>query len=109
MYKIIRQTDTLKRIISPTKSATNYITKNISPNISLATTKGIDCNEIETTLYDRIYFVLSGVLRLNFDNSIVEINPQDSCFVSKNTTYTISETFEAIVVNSPAFDPNIKL
>lgn len=102
-YTLIKKSDSIFRQISETKSANNYITKDISPNFSLATTRAVDCKEIETTNYDRIYFVLEEILELDFGNRLITLNPQDSIYIKSGTDYIISGTFNTIVINQPAF------
>lgn len=105
MYRIVKQSDAIHRQINSNKSALNYITKEITSNFSVATTEGINCDLTETTEYDRVYFVLSGKLKLIFDLSKKEIllNPNDAVFISKETSYRMIGTFSAVVINQPAF------
>jgi mannose-6-phosphate isomerase-like protein (cupin superfamily) len=102
-YTLIKKLDSTFRQITETKTANNYITKDISPNFSVATTRAYDCKEIETTDYDRVYFVLEGVLELTFGDDKVEVKSNDSIFIKAKSTYTISGTFNTIVINQPAF------
>lgn len=103
MYKIIKKSESTLREISETYIARNYITKDVSPNFSLAVNSATDHLETETTLYDRIYYVLSGEISLKIDGDVHTVKPGDGIFISKNTTYEFSGTFEAVVVNQPAF------
>ncbi|HSW91661.1 MAG TPA: cupin domain-containing protein [Candidatus Saccharimonadales bacterium] len=103
MYKIVRESEGVVRQIAPNKTANNLISKDISPNISFATTEATDYYEKETTPYDRIYYVLDGVLNLTIDGSESTLQKGDSCFLSKNTTYEMQGTFKAVTVNQPAF------
>jgi len=68
MCKIIRNTEAKTRTIADNKTATNYITKDISKDISFATTKATNYYEKEIVNYNRIYFVLEGELTLQFDD-----------------------------------------
>lgn len=103
MYKIVKASDGILRKISDNKSANNLITKEISPGVSLATTKAVDYYEKEISEYDRIYYVLEGKLSLAFDNHVTILDKGDACFISKGTEYEMSGTFEIIAVNQPAF------
>lgn len=103
MYNVIRKQEAITRQIAETYSAANYITKDISPNISLAVTTANNHHETETTKYDRIYFVIEGEITLDFNGDKVILSTNDSCFISKDTTYEISGTFKTIIVNQPAF------
>lgn len=103
MHKIVRQSEALVRKIAENKIAFNYITKDVSPNVSLATTEATDYYEKETTSYNRIYYVLDGTLLLVFDEEEVFLHIGDTCFVEKGTTYEMKGAFKAIIVNQPAF------
>ncbi len=108
MYKIVRQSEGTIRQIAETYKATNLITKDLSPNVSLAITEANNHHEVETTLYDRLYFVLEGTIELVLDGETVQLKSGDSCFIDKNTEYEISGTFKTVIVNQPAFgtDPD---
>jgi mannose-6-phosphate isomerase-like protein (cupin superfamily) len=103
MFKVIRKGEATTRQITPQKIAINYITKEISPNFSLAVTKAENYSEKEETKYDRIYYVLAGELTLTFGSESSTLFTGDSCYIEKDTKYTMVGTFEAIVVNSPAY------
>ncbi|MDP2926944.1 MAG: hypothetical protein Q8N65_02310 [bacterium] len=103
MYKLVRKSEAIFRKIADNKFATNYITKDISPNVSLATLEGKDYQEETITEYNRIYYVLNGELVLAFDSEKISLEEGDTCFISKDTKYGISGTFKAIVINQPAF------
>ena len=103
MYKVVRESEGSIRQIAPNKTANNLISKEISPNISFATTEATDYYEKETTPYDRIYYVLDGALDLTIDGTTTSLQKGDACFISKNTTYEMRGTFKAVTVNQPAF------
>lgn len=103
MYKIVKQSDARVRDIFPNYSATNFITNDISPDVSLAITDATDFEDTTTTKENRIYYLLEGSLELIIDGSEVRLEPGDSCFISENITYTMKGTFKSVVVNSPAF------
>jgi mannose-6-phosphate isomerase-like protein (cupin superfamily) len=103
MYKVVRSSEGMVRQIAETYRATNLITKDISPNVSLAVTEASNHHETEITLYDRLYLVLEGAVELTFDSETVQLKPGDSCFIGKDTEYEISGTFKTVIVNQPAF------
>ena len=103
MHKIVRKSEAMIRKIADDKFAVNYITKNISPSVSLAILEGKDCKEEVIAEYNRIYYVLKGELILIFDSEKVFLEKGDSCFISKDTKYGMSGTFKIIVINQPAF------
>ena len=93
MYKVVKKSEAKLRVITANKRSFNFITKDISPNVSLAITGGENFSEEEKAKYDRIYFVLKGKLTLIFDDEKVILEEGDSCFVKKDTLYIISLTF----------------
>ena len=104
MYKIIKKDDGKLRKISPTKVAWNYITADITQDVSLAVTEAIDgYHEKELCEYNRIYYVLEGKLGLKIGDHPEELEQGDSIFIPKGTEYEMSGKFKAIVVNQPAF------
>lgn len=103
MYKVINSTQATKRQITSNKLARNYITKNIDPNLSLATLEASNYDEEETTKYTRIYYVLEGSLELIVGNEASTLQKNDTIYIEKNTTYKMKGTFKAIVINEPAF------
>ncbi|HEX4662684.1 MAG TPA: cupin domain-containing protein [Candidatus Saccharimonadales bacterium] len=103
MYKIVRQSEGTVRQIADNKLANNLITKDISPEVSFATTEATDYYEKETTEYNRIYYVLEGELELTRDGEATTLRQGDACFISKGTTYEMRGTFKAVTVNQPAF------
>lgn len=103
MYALIKKADTVVRNIFPNYSATNFITKDISPDISFAVTDANDFEDTTTTKENRIYYLLEGSLELIIDKDEIRLEPGDSCFISENTTYTMKGTFKSVIINSPAF------
>ncbi|HWZ65343.1 MAG TPA: hypothetical protein VNX65_00935 [Patescibacteria group bacterium] len=103
MYKIVRASDATIRQIADNKTASNLITKEITPEISLATTRATDYYEKETSGYNRIYFVLEGQMELIIDGVAQFLSVGDACFISKDTAYEMKGTFNAVTVNQPAF------
>ncbi|PLS81328.1 hypothetical protein CYG49_02225 [Candidatus Saccharibacteria bacterium] len=103
MYKIIRNSDSTVREIAETYQARNYITKDLSPNVSLAINTAKQHKELETTQYDRIYYVIDGELDITIEGETAKVNAGDSVFISKGSEYHFGGTFEAVVVNQPAF------
>ncbi len=103
MYKLVRKKEALIRKIFENYTANNFITKDISSEVSLAVTEADKLTDITFTEYNRIYYLLSGKLILTFDEEKVILEKGDSCFISANTKYKMEGTFKAIVINQPAF------
>lgn len=103
MYKVVRPNEGTPRKVSDNKIINNLITNDISSNVSLSVIDATDLQERSTTEYDRIYYVLEGIMRLVFDEQEQTLHPGDTCFISKSTLYELSGTFKAVVINQPAF------
>jgi len=103
MLKVIRKSDVKERKIADNKSAFNYITKDISPEVSLAVIEGTDFNGEINIAEDRIYFVLLGNLILNLNGEETILYPEDSCLISKGSKYSMSGTFKVITIDQPAY------
>jgi len=103
MYKTVRKLESTPRKISDKAQARNYITKDISPTVSLAVLEGNNCSEKVFTAYNRIYYVFEGTLKLSFGSEKILLKEGDSFFVSSNTDYLLAGTFKTVVVNEPAF------
>lgn len=103
MFKVVRATEGVVRQIAESKTATNLITKDICPEISLATTEGKNYYEAETSPYNRIYYVLEGELEITVGEESSKLQKGDTCLIGKDTPYEMRGTFNAIVVNQPAF------
>lgn len=103
MFKIVRASDAISRQIAETYKANNFITKDISPNVSLAVNEATNHQEAEYTKYDRIYYVIEGEIEFDFGGEIVSVKAGDSCFVSRDTEYKFGGTFKSVVINQPAF------
>lgn len=103
MYKLIRNNEGVLRQIAPNKTANNLITKDINPHLSLALIEATEFKGIDTTDYNRIYYVLEGILILNFDGESISLNRGDSCYIEEHTTFKMSGTFKALNINQPSF------
>jgi len=105
--KLFKGNEGKTRKISQTYSVTNFLTHGDSANISLAVSNAEKHSETTSNLKsDRAYFVLDGLLSIEKDGKKFLAGPGDVLFVQKNTEYTFSGTFRAVLVNSPAFDPS---
>lgn len=103
MITVVQKSEASIRHIADTYKATNFITKDITPVVSLAINEASNHQETETTDYDRIYYVVEGVLNIKTNDEAYSVNVGDACFISANTTYDFFGTFKAVVVNQPAF------
>lgn len=94
--------DGQERKISDSYSVRNYVTADHCENVSLAV--GNAKNHIEETesSSDRIYYILEGNIRINQN---VDGWPGDVIYIPMHTPYLFEGTFTAVIVNSPAFQP----
>ncbi len=103
MYKVVRKVEALVRQVSDNKTATNFITKEISPNVSLAVIDNKGFYGEVTVESDRIYYIVSGKLSLEFSGEKVELNEGDACFISHGSSYLLSGDCKVVTVDQPAF------
>ena len=102
-FKVVKGKEATVRKIADNKKAYNFITKLISPNVSLARIEAEKFEDEIKITQDFIYYVLEGKMTLKFKNNKAVLNPGDTCFVPKNSKYIMSGTFKTIVVSQPAF------
>ncbi len=104
--KIIKKKEGNPRKISETYKVTNFLTKEINENVSLAVSEATNHSETtENIRSDRVYFVLEGKLIVKKDGKEFVAESGDIIFILKNTKYHFEGTFKAILINSPAFSP----
>ena len=83
----------------------NYLTKNQNNNISVAVSHlHGKINKTKNTESDRIYYFIKANARFKIDNEIIDANDGDVIFISKNTLYSVEGNFDAVLINTPAFD-----
>ncbi len=103
--KIIKKNKCVVRKISRTYKVKNFLTKDLTKNISLAIGEATKHSEITKNIRsDRIYYVLRGKLLIKKGNKKFIAKPGDVIYISRNTQYNFEGTFKAILINSPAFD-----
>ena len=102
-FKVVKGNEATVRKIADNKRAYKFITKEISPGVSVARVEAEKFEGKNEITQNFIYYVLEGQLTLKFSDEEVVLNPNDSCFVPKNSIYIMSGTFKAIVVSQPAF------
>ena len=83
----------------------NYLTKDKSPNISVAVShlNGKICNtrNIES---DRVYYFINADAKFKINNEDVNVKDGDVLYIEKNTSYSMEGSFDAVLINTPAFD-----
>ena len=103
MYKVIRKQDASVIQVTENKTATSFVTKDFSPDVSLAVieNKGHFGKVIADN--NRIYYVLMGKLILVFQEGTVELDVGDACFISRGSVYDMSGDCKVVTVDQPAF------
>ncbi|MBU1111922.1 MAG: hypothetical protein ABIG93_00545 [archaeon] len=104
MAELIKKDQGVTRKVSERHYVINFVTKNLSENMSLAVGVGEQHFGTARSLRsDRVYYVLEGKLIVN---KKLFARVGDIIFVPKGEEYTLEGTFKAVVINTPAFDPN---
>ena len=83
----------------------NYLTKENTKNISVAVShlRG-KINRTCNTESDRIYYFINATAEFEINNEIISVSDGDVIFISKNTLYSVVGNFDAVLINTPAFD-----
>ena len=103
MYKKISNNEKTTRNITDVHSADNYLTKEITENVSLAVTRlngKLDSSKIKN---ERVYYFISADVDFILDNEKVHCQSGDVLYLSKDTNYSAEGNFEAVTVNVPAY------
>ena len=101
---IIKKNKGVTRKIGKTYQVTNLLTREQCKNLSVAVSKARNHSEITKNIKsERIYYILKGKLVLKRGNKKFVGEKGDIIFIPKNTEYQFQGTFEAILINSPAF------
>ena len=101
---LIKKKQGVGRKISKTYWAVNFLTKEHCKNLSVAIGKARNHKETtKNTKSDRAYYILKGKLVLKSKNKRFVAEKGDILFIPKNTRYQFQGTFEAVLINSPAF------
>lgn len=94
------------RKIAKSYQVTNFLTKENSKNLSVAVSRAKNHKETTKNIKsDRVYYILKGKLTAKSQNKKFVGEEGDVLFITKNTEYQFQGIFEAIVINSPAFNP----
>ena len=105
MIKIVKASEAVERKVANTYSVFGMLSKEDSENLSMCLSKAKNHKEIAlNTKSDRIYYVTKGRVRVEAGGQKLEARKGDLIFISANTKYMFSGTFEAVQVLSPPFD-----
>ncbi|MEW6295699.1 MAG: hypothetical protein AB1467_05425 [Candidatus Diapherotrites archaeon] len=104
--KLIKKSEGITRTINKNYGVTNFLTKELSKNLSVALSNAVKhCEKTKNTRSDRAYYILKGKLTVRKGNKKFMAKKGELIFIPKNTEYTFEGTFKAILINSPAFRP----
>lgn len=103
MFKVIKRSDCPIHKVTDKQTAFNYITKEISPEVSFIVVKNVDSDKEYINNYQRIYYILSGEMKLEIDDNVIVLEEGDTCLIEKGSRYKASGTYDVIVVNQPAY------
>ena len=100
VVKIIKAKDGIIRKVSDSYSVLNLLTIHDSNKVSLWISTANNHNETTKTSSDRVYYIMKG--QLIIDDKLFA-KKWDVVFVPENTEYNFKWSFNAILINSPAF------
>ena len=105
MFKLVRSSDTTSRNHNGSYTITNYLTKEFSKDFSIAVSKMTNGNHelTRSVTSDRIYYFIEAQAEFVIGNETLAIRGDDVLFIEKNTDYSFSGTFKAVLINLPAF------
>lgn len=103
MYKKITQSEKITRKVNSEYKVDNYLTKETTKNISLAISKLDGEVPVEKTPNERVYYFIEANAQFNIEKEIVSVKSGDVLYIPSNTNYSFKGSFEAVLVNTPAF------
>ena len=105
MYIKIENKDKVTRGEGTQYSIDNYLTKDRVDKISVAVSHlNGKINKTKNIESDRIYYFLKANAEFEIDNEIVSVKDGDLMFISKNSLYSVTGKFDAVLINTPALD-----
>src|SRR5688500_12491123 len=102
MIKVVRQSEATVRQVAENKTAYNFITKDITPEVSLTVIEGKNYNAPITAEQNWIYYVIDGEMLLEFNENNVKLSTGDACYITKGEHYLMRGTYKSIIVCQPA-------
>ena len=104
-FKLVKNAGGSIRKHSDSHCIKNYLTKDFSEDFSLAISELKD-GEHELTksiASDRIYYFIDANAEFIVAGEKMTISGRDVLFIEKNTRYSFSGNFKAVLINMPAF------
>ena len=110
MITLIKKDKGASRKIGKNYQVVNFLTEEDCKNLSVAVSKAKNHNEkTRNTKSHRVYYVLKGKLTVKQGKKSFVAGSGDSIFIPRNTKYQFHGTFEAVFINSPAFNKKNEL
>lgn len=83
----------------------NYLTKDKVSNISVAVSH-LDGKipKTKNTESDRVYYFITAEAKFKIQNDYINVSDGDVLYIAKNTFYSVEGMFDAVLINTPAFD-----
>ncbi len=103
MYKVVKKGEAVERKVADNKTAFNLITKEVTPDVSLAVIEAHDYEEDIIAEYNWIYYIIEVQMTLTFGEKEYQLEAGDSCYISKGQKFKMQGTFRYVIVNQPAF------
>lgn len=105
MFKLVGKEDSVTRKHNDSYSIKNYLTKDFNENFSFAVSELTNGGEklTKSIASDRIYYFIEGSAKFIVDGKEMIVQKEDVLFIEKNTEYSFSGTFKAVLINIPAF------
>lgn len=103
-FKLVKSREGFVRKRDDSYSIKNYLTKDFNENFSLAVSTLNGEHELTKSITsDRIYYFIEGHAIFNIDGNEIKVFSEDILFIEKNTYYSFSGNFKAVLINIPAF------
>ena len=104
-YKLVKNEETITRKHNDMYSIKNYLTRDFNENFSLAVSELKDgVHELTKSIVsDRIYYFIEGEAIFLVENNKIQVKAKDVLYIEKNTEYSFSGNFQAVLINIPAF------
>lgn len=103
MYKKISKNEKVTRQINDMHSVDNYLTKETTESVSVAINKLNGKLDSSITKNERVYYFINADVDFLIDGETVHFESGDLLYLDKNTMFSASGEFEAVVINTPAY------
>ncbi len=102
---LIKHNKGILRKISKTYQVNNLLTEKTCRNLSVAVSKAKNHKEVTKNIKsDRVYYILKGKLSIGQNDKKYVAQKGDIILIPKSTNYQFQGTFQAVLINVPAFN-----